>query len=154
MKWCNGPKITLALAVLLWAGWRAIAWGAPLGASQVGTQIVDKFRLPEFGTNGVKKSEIFGDRAAISPDGRVNIAGLKILVYREGVVEGTLDSAECVFDRQEKNAVSDAGVTIRRGNMLVTGTGFRWTSGSQRIEILNDVRVTLQGIPVWMKKEK
>jgi hypothetical protein len=35
----------------------------------------------------------------------------------------------------------------------VTGRGFRWASENQHIEILNTVRVVLQGMPVWQKKE-
>lgn len=154
MKRFNGHR-TAWVAALLLAGW--------MGASRAelpGPQFVEKFQVPEFDANGTKKSEIFGDRAeflkdaAGKPDGKVRITGLKIVIYKEGIVEGTLDSSDCIFDRKEKNAISNADVSIHRGNMLVTGKGFRWSSGTQRIEILNDVRVVLQGVPVWTKKEK
>ena len=155
MKRFSGHKAAWALTILLLAG--------PIGPARAdlpGPQFVEKFQVPEFDANGVKKSEIFGDRAEFlkdsdgKPNGKVKINGLKILIYKEGIVEGTLDSPECIFDRKERNAISNAEVMIHRGSMVVTGKGFRWFSGDQRIEILNDVRVVLQGVPVWMKKEK
>ena len=155
MKRFRRHRVAWALAVLLLAG--------PIGpaaADLPAPQFVEKFQVPEFDVNGTKKSEIFGDRAEFlndsqgKPNGKVKITGLKIVIYKEGSVEGTLDSSECIFDRKEKNAISNADVSIHRGSMLVTGKGFRWFSGDQRIEILNDVRVVLQGVPVWIKKEK
>jgi lipopolysaccharide export system protein LptC len=150
MKPYRAHRTAVALAILLLVGWAAGA-RAQLPAT---VKFVNKFRVPEFDEKGTKKSELLGDRAEMLDDGKVKITGLKILVYRDGELEGTLDSEECIFDRKERNAASNAAVTIRRGDMLVTGKGFRWSSGNQRIEILNDVRVTLQGIPVWAKKEK
>lgn len=138
--------------VLIGLAWAAGAWGQlPPGAT---TQVVEKFRVPEFDANGVKKSEIFGDRAELTIDGPVKIIGLKLFLYREGAIDATITAAQCTFDRKEKLAFSNGDVSIERGKMLVTGKGFRWSSGEQHIAILNNVRVVLQGMPVWTKKEK
>jgi hypothetical protein len=127
----------------------------PVTQGQISTtQTIERFRLPEFDANGVKKSEVFGERAVIPPDGKVRITGLRILLYKEGEVDATLTASECTFDRTDKVAFSNGDVTITRGKMKVTGKGFRWASDNQRIEILNEVRVVLQGMPVWQKKEK
>ncbi len=118
------------------------------------TQTIERFKVPEFDANGVKKSEIFGERAEIPPDGKVKITGLKIFLYKDGEVDATLSASECTFDRAQKLAFSNGDVTIERGKMKVTGKGFRWSSENQHIEILNAVHVVLQGMPMWQKKEK
>jgi hypothetical protein len=149
MKWCDVRKTAAILAMIL------TTWAAPAVWAQMMTpQTIHVFKLPEFDANGVKKSEVFGERADILTNGLVKITGLKIFLYKEGEVEATLTASECTFDRKEKLAFSNGDVMIVRGQMKVTGKGFRWASENQHIEILNETRVVLQGVPVWQKKEK
>lgn len=154
MKWCGVHKPGRILMVALACGMVASTW-----AQVSKNQIIERFKVPEFDANGVKKSEILGDQAEFlkdgegKPDGRVKIIGLKIFLYKEGEVDATISASECTFDRKEKVAFSNGGVVIERGKMRVTGRGFRWASENQHIEILNTVRVVLQGMPVWQKKE-
>ncbi len=157
MKWCNVHKSGWMLALVLVCGLAESvrAQGAETSTtSMTRTQTIERFKVPEFDVNGVKKSEIFGERAVIPPDGKVKITGLKIFLFSQGEIETTISAAECTFDRAQKLAFSNGGVTIERGKMRVTGKGFRWASENQHIEILNSVRVVLQGMPVWQKKEK
>lgn len=114
---------------------------------------INDFRVPEFDANGEKKSEVLGDTAEFLPDGNIKITGLRIVIFKGGVAEGALTSAQCTFDRRERKAFSNSEVRIERGDMVVTGKGFRWSAADQRIEILNRVCVELKGIKVWPKKE-
>ena len=45
---------------------------------------------------------------------------------------------------------------IERGNVVITGTGFRWATETQRIEILNKFHMVMVGnVKVWpLVKEK
>jgi hypothetical protein len=139
--------LVIAVVMVLAMGMVAQAQ-LPVGSSSTKTVISD-FRVPEFDANGVKKSEVLGRQAEILPDGQVKITDLKILMFKEGVVEATILADECTFDRKEKSAFSNSAVSIDRGIMKVTGRGFRWSSVSQRIEILNESRVVLKNTSVW-----
>lgn len=135
-----------------WAGvllLAATAWAQKVPPKAPGPQIIRDFRVPEFDENGVKKSEVVGERAEILPDGKVRIEGLRIVLFREGQVEATIVADQCTFDRKEKMAFSNSEVSIERGGMKVTGRGFRYSAAGQRIEILNQTRVVLKDISVW-----
>jgi len=121
--------------------------------SQVIARKILKFRVPDFDENGHKKSELFGDVADVLADGRVKITGLTIVMYdKDGVtVEGTMKAVDCIFDRNDKSAFSNTAVSLQRNVMIITGTGMRWKSDGQHIEILNDVRVELKGVKMWNK---
>jgi lipopolysaccharide export system protein LptC len=149
MKWFSALNRQALLACLVGCALVPFARG-----QMPAKQVVEKFRVPEFDANGVKKSEIFGDRAELSADAPIQITGLKLYLYKEGVVDATITASQCIYDRKEKLAFSNGDVSIERGKMRITGKGFRWLAADQHITILNDVRVLLQGMPVWTKKEK
>lgn len=149
MERCVMREARRWLATLVWAATASIC-----PAQMPGVQVVEKFRVPEFDANGIRKSEVFGDRAELTAEGPIKITGLKIFLYKDGEIDATLDAAQCTFDRKEKMAFSNGDVSIKRGRMIVTGRGFRWSSDTQHISILNNVRVVLEGMPVWTKKER
>lgn len=122
------------------------------GQALVGT--IRNFRVPEFDEKGTKKSEIFGDEVQPLQDdpSKVRIKGLRILVYKDGGLDGTIVAAECVFDRKTRDAYSNADVRIDKGKMQVTGKGFRWYPARQCVEILNDVRVVVTDAKMWVKE--
>ncbi len=123
---------------------------APRGPGLVGP--IRDFRLPEFDANGKKKSEIFGDLAEPLDESRMKITGLRIVIFKDGVPEGTITAKDCIFDRKDKNALSNSEMSIDKGNMVVTGKGFRWNPDGQRLEILNNVRVVLKDAKIWAKE--
>jgi len=115
------------------------------------------FRVPEFDANGVLKSEIFGEKAKPLPGSEfIRITGLRILVYKNKEVESTLTADHCTISRKDRSAFSNADVKIERGNVVITGKGFRWNPESQRIEILNTFHMVMVGtVKVWpLMKEK
>lgn len=129
-------------------------WGGAVSAQLSGMGEIKDFRIPEFDANGVLKSEIFGDIAQPLEDDKIRIIGLRIIMYRytkkEKEVEATLTSDRCTIDRRSRNAFSNAEVKIVRGNVVITGKGFRWASDSQRIEILNKFHMVMVGnVKMW-----
>lgn len=152
MKWSGLLKrlrmvSALALTVVAAAG----------RAQEPATGEITDFRVPEFDANGVLKSEIFGDRALPLAGGdQIRITGLRIVMYKDKQVESTLTSSHCTVNRKDRSAFSNAEVRITRGNVVITGKGFRWTSESQRIEILNNFHMVMVGqAKMWpLVKEK
>lgn len=147
-----------------WHNWRrgcllvALAgWGLLAPAQMPPAGVITDFRVPEFDSNGVLKSEIFGDQAQPQPGtDLVKITGLRILLYKNKEVESTLTSEHCTVNRKDRSAFSNADVRIVRGNVVITGRGFRWSPDSQRIEILNRFHMVMVGpVKVWpLVKEK
>ena len=109
--------------------------------------------MPEYDDNGKLKSRVLGELAETQADGRIKITNLRIQLYKEGVIEGTLWAAGCVFDRKDKSAVSDTPVRLEKGNMLVTGVGLKWNGDQQHVEILSAVKVTLRNTKLWAMQE-
>jgi len=143
--------------VPLWAVMMALAVWACCGFAQLASMgEIKDFRVPEFDANGVLKSEIFGDVAKPVSDNLIRITGLRIIMYKNKEVEATLTSEHCTVDRKSRDAFSNADVKIVRGNVVITGKGFRWGAETQRIEILNKFHMVMLGnVKVWpLVKEK
>ena len=138
-------------------GWLCLAVGlcgpAAWAQAQALPKIIKDFQVPEYDQAGRLKSKVFGQTAEPQPDGRMKITDLRIQIYKEGVLEGTVWSAQCLFDRKERSVVSVAPVRLERGNMVITGVGLKWNSEDQHLEILSQVRVLLKDVKVWLKQE-
>ena len=150
--WCVLLKAPIRALVLALAGCGLLAV-----AQLPDTGEITGFRVPEFDASGVLKSEIFGERAVPLPGGEfIKITGLKIFVYKNKEVESTLTAAHCTINRKDRSAFSNADVKIERGNVVITGKGFRWNPEGQRIEILNQFHMVMVGnVKVWpLLKEK
>ena len=141
-------RMMILVMGVVWAGWGNAQF------SSMGE--IKDFRVPEFDANGVLKSEIFGDVAKPVSDDMIRITGLRIIMYKNKDVEATLTAEHCTVNRKDKNVFSNADVKIVRGNVVITGKGFRWGSETQRIEILNDFHMVMVGnVKMWpLVKEK
>ena len=144
--------VGIALLLLARGGVSVMAQAPEAGVAG----IITEFRVPEFDPNGVLKSEIFGGQAEPLPNDMVRITGLRIVMYKNQAAEATLTSAHCTINRKDRSAFSNADVRIVRGNVVVTGKGFRWDSPNQRIEILNKFHMVMTGaVKMWpLVKEK
>ena len=144
-------KTLIRSLVLLLAG-----WGAALFAQLPDMREIENFRVPDFDANGVMKSEIFGERAKPLTNDMIRITGLRIVMYKNKAVDVVLTSAHCTEDRKTRNAFSNDEVKIERGKEVINGTGFRWESEKQRIEILNKFHMVMVGnVKLWpLVKEK
>ena len=113
--------------------------------SKPGAGTLRGFSVPEYDlTTGLLKWRMFGDSARVDlTSGKVLVQQMKIEVYRETNLNMTVKSPVCLFDRTAKTAVSDEAVEIVSTNMVVTGKGFEWFSGDNRMNIHNDVTVKI-----------
>ncbi|MBN1269020.1 MAG: hypothetical protein JXB04_05490 [Kiritimatiellae bacterium] len=102
------------------------------------------FRVPEYDQDGKLNSELFGDLAQFQPDGIVKISNLRIDFYKGTGVEMRVTAPECNYNEKKKEAESDSSVRIARDNMVVTGVGFVWKAGRERLEIFNEAKVVLK----------
>ncbi len=142
------------------------ACGSLVVAQQLGgmeDREINDFRIPEFDANGVLKSEIFGKKAKMLADNKIRITDLQIIMYKKrqatsttNEVDAVLSSDHCTVDQKTKDAFSNADMKIVRDNVVITGKGFRWSAAVQRIEILNNFRMVMQGrVKMWpLLKEK
>ena len=117
-----------------------------LPAAESDVEVIQGFTVPDYDREGRLKSELTGDRAEILPDHRVRVINLTIKFYSKGEVTMTVNSPECVYDRRRKVVESEAPVRISLKNMVVTGRGFRWSQGRERLEIFHSSRVVLKGV--------
>jgi lipopolysaccharide export system protein LptC len=117
-----------------------------LSAQESDVQTLSGFSVPEYDENGNMTSQLFGDYAEFMPNGMVRITNLKIEFYEEGEVEMRVTAPQCTYNEKKKMAESESSVRIARGNMVVTGTGFRWRAGNERLEITSNARVVLKNL--------
>lgn len=161
MRSCVLRKTLIRLLVLAFIARGTMAFAQQLAGME--NREIDDFRIPEFDANGVLKSEIFGQKAKMLSDNMIRITGLQIIMYKKrlassttNVVDAVLSSEHCMVDQKSRDAFSNAEMKIVRDNVVITGKGFRWSAGNQRIEILNNFRMVMTGqVKVWpLLKEK
>jgi len=107
------------------------------------------FRVPNYDTNSIMNSQIFGEFARVLPDGNVEITNLKIEFYsykgEERITDMTITSPLCYFNRPNGVAISDQDVRISRDDLVVTGKGFIFHNAKQELKILSNSRVVVKG---------
>lgn len=106
------------------------------------------FRVPNYDTNSIMNSQIFGEFARVLPDGNVEITNLKIEFYsykgEERITDMTITSPLCYFNRPNGVAISDQDVRISRDDLVVTGKGFVFHNAKQELKILSNSRVVVK----------
>ena len=131
-----------------WGGFAAVflLLCCGVGYAQNDVTTLTDFSVPEYDNAGNLASELRGDYADILPDGRVRVRNLRIDSYKDNEIDMSITSPECEYREAEKTATSDADVRIARDNMVVTGSGFTWNSGEDRLVIKSKVKVVLKNI--------
>ncbi len=119
-------------------------------------QQITQFRVPSYDNENNLTSQMFGDTAVILANGKVDITGLRLEFY-SGVASNRLTemrvtSPRCLYDRNSGSATSDAPVRIARDNMVVTGTGFEWSSRNEKLVIHQDAKVVFNDIKRSMRE--
>ena len=150
----------MKMCCFIWAAWLVLvaATGGPvlaaspdaMNALTLGddTQIKG-FRVPNYDDQSIMTSQIFGEFARVLPDGNVEITNLRLEFYSyegdEKIIDMTVTSPMCYFNRANGVAISDSDVRISRDDLVVTGRGFVFHNGRQELKILNDSKVVLKG---------
>lgn len=113
---------------------------------------VDGIRVPEFNADGTLKSEFFGDSARPLENGLVELTNLRLNFYKDGRLNGFILTPRCIYDKNAKLVFSNADVTMRQGEILISGTGFRWFQETQIVEILNRCSLIVNNAHIWADK--
>lgn len=113
---------------------------------------VEGIRVPEFDTDGTLKSEFFGDSARPMENGLVELTNLRLNFYKQGRLNGFILTPRCIYDKNAKVVFSNADVTMRQGDVLISGTGFRWFQETQVVEILNRCSLIVNNARIWADK--
>lgn len=130
-----------AVSVFL-AGWALST--APGFAQDDGTSM-EGVRLPiERHESGELKTQLKAETATIKPDGDVRATGVLVEFFDvEGNVTGKIEAEDCFYSRNRSLATSSAAVQVLREGVVITGKGFEWNGGEERIKILENVKVVL-----------
>lgn len=123
---------------------------APAPAPEAGRNPQSRnFRVPNFNDEGIMESQVFGDEALMLRNDNVQITGLRIEFYKyageERLIDMTVTSPSCVFDRGKNNVRSDEEIRIARDDFVVTGRGYSFNNADKRMEIYSEAKVVLKG---------
>ena len=132
-KWKNAVRLTLILL-------------APVAYSQMAGLEISEFRVPEYDAQGVMTSQLFGDLAVMGSNSIVNITGLRIEFYKDSNTVMKVTSPYCFYNQKTREAQSDAPVAADMERMHVRGQGYFLKPGDNTVRILNESRVTIEGI--------
>ncbi|HKL22491.1 MAG TPA: LptA/OstA family protein [Tichowtungia sp.] len=117
------------------------------GAQEQGMELGD-FRVPQYDEQGRMTYQLFGERAFLESDGRVNVEGVRVEFYREGNVFMEVSSPYCFYDRDKREVWSDAAVSTEMDDAVLTGTGYRLNVEARTVHVLNKSRLVFAaGMP-------
>ena len=127
-------------AILLW-----VAMAVSAVAQEPGMEI-SGFRVPDYDEQGTMTSQLFGDRAEMEGGGLVKITGVSVEFYKDDETYMTVTSPHCFFDRNTREAWSEASVAADMEGVHVRGRGFRLQSSDRKVQVLNDSKVIIEDI--------
>lgn len=119
--------------------------------AQMAGMEISSFRVPEYDEKGAMTSQLFGERAEVGEGGEVNITGLRIEFYKDGKTAVTVAAPYCFYNQKTKEAHSDAPVAADMERISVRGKGFFLKPGDSAVRVLDDSRVTIEGITQEVK---
>ncbi|HAS81420.1 MAG TPA: LPS export ABC transporter periplasmic protein LptC [Verrucomicrobia bacterium] len=106
---------------------------------------IEDLRVPvEYWPDGTLKAELFAAHAFVQPDQTITASGIVFRVFSTNAVQEMVITAEDAVCRPDREAVSSkTAVSVQRGDVLLTGTGFEWNGTNMTLRILQNVRVSL-----------
>lgn len=111
---------------------------------------VSGIRAPYYDEEGNLKAQLYGGHAKILEGGVADVSKIRIDVYDRGVVTMTLFAPQCMTRVVEKGKAkvlsveSDGDVLIEMDQLSIYGRGFRFSSDSNRFEILSEPKVLVK----------
>jgi lipopolysaccharide export system protein LptC len=89
------------------------------------------------------KSELFAERAHVQPDATIAASGIVFRVFgTNGVVDVTIEAEDAECSREQQAGWSEKPVSLKKGDMQLTGVGFKWSGRKGTLRILRHARVT------------
>jgi hypothetical protein len=103
---------------------------------------ISGFSIPEVDENGDMKWRVMGESARLKPTGGpIDITKVRLEMYKNARVDMVLTSPRCLFDREKREAETDAPVEITGRSLVITGDGFFWSGTNNLLVIRNNARV-------------
>jgi len=128
--------VTTAIALVIGRGLRTLAQSTGDVATITG------FSIPELDENGKVKWKVLGDLAKFNTaGGPADITRVRMEMYKDSQVDMVLTSPQCFYDREKREAETDAPVQITGKNLYITGTGFFWSGTNNLFVIRNHAHV-------------
>lgn len=144
--------IFFAASVAVGLSW---SWcGRPVVAQQQTGDVatITGFSIPEVDDQGVLKWKVLGDFATFNPHGGpVDITRVRMEMYKDAQADMVLTSPKCLYDRERREAQTDAPVQITGKNLFITGTGFFWSGTNNLLVIRRDARVVVTNAKTFAK---
>ncbi|HSR88214.1 MAG TPA: hypothetical protein VLL07_04620 [Pontiella sp.] len=107
-------------------------------------------RAPYYDFEGNLKAELYGEHVKILEGGVADVTNIRIDVFEKGALFMTIFAPQCntrVVDRGGEKILSvesDGDVLVDMEQMTISGRGFRFTSESNRFDILSEARVLVK----------
>ena len=107
-------------------------------------------RAPYYDIEGNLKAELYGEQVKILEGGNAEVTNIRIDVFEKGAVFMTVFAPQCrtrVVEQGKAKILSvesDGDVLIDMKQMTISGRGFRYTSESNRFDILSEAKVLVK----------
>lgn len=134
--------------------WIGVGFYAAAILAVLAQEPIEGLRLPlEFDPDGTLKTELFARQATIQPDMTIAASGIVFRVFAtNGAVETTITAEDAEFSRERQAGWSEKTVSMRQGDLLVTGDGFRWNGANGTLRILRQARVSFPAEMIKMER--
>ena len=132
MKLFNGKTTVLLLSGI----------AATVMVCVAGEQIENlRVRLECYASGNVK-TELFAKLADVAEDGSIMAHGMVLKRFRpDGGMDVRVDAQKCHINQDNQTASSTNYVVLHRGDIKVSGEGFEWKGGENRLKITKKARV-------------
>ncbi len=114
---------------------------------------IEGLRVPlEYYPDGTLRTELSARRATVSPDATIAASGIVFRVFStNGTVDVTITAEDAECSRERQAGWSETAVSMRQGDMLLTGEGFRWNGASGTLRVLRQARVSFPSEMIKME---
>lgn len=135
-------RIPAAFAALLFL---ATAFAANEGHVPSTPGVLTRFTIPERNRDGKLIWQLSGEKAMVRPDNQMEIEHLVASTFKNASVDWTLETPNCIMNRETREAVSESDVKITNREILITGVGFHWIANETRFVVRSRVEVLIPG---------
>lgn len=94
--------------------------------------------------DGTIKVQLKAGHAEVPEQGDIQALNTRVEFYtEEGNLDGLIMAGKCRYSRQKGIASSESKVRIEKGQLVITGTGFKWNAGEQVVRLMDNVKVVM-----------
>jgi len=122
--------------------WLAAAMGIMIAICFADEPIENLRVRLEYYPTGEVKTDLFAKRAIVPEDGSIVAYGVVLKEFDiEGNVKIQINADDTVFSQDHQSASSTNHVSLKRGDIKVSGTGYDWNGTDKKLKILKRAKV-------------